>query len=73
LFSNAARESRWLLRGQGSGTRDAVESALVPHRHQLRIGMELGDSEAIKRATAEGLGILAYRAGWSQISSKAVV
>ena len=57
LFSNAARESRWLLREQGSRTRDAVESALVPHLHQLRIGMELGDSEAIKRATAEGLGI----------------
>jgi DNA-binding transcriptional LysR family regulator len=54
---NVLRESRWLLREEGSGTRDAVESALVPHLHQLRIGMELGDSEAIKRATAEGLGI----------------
>ena len=29
----------------------------MPHLHQLRIGMELDDSEAIKRATAEGLGI----------------
>ena len=54
---NVLRESRWLLREEGSGTRNAVESALVPHLHQLRIGMALGDSEAIKRATAEGLGI----------------
>ena len=56
LFSNAARKSRLLLKEQASLTRDAVESALVPHLHQLRIGMELGDPEAIKRATAEGLG-----------------
>jgi len=54
---NVLRESRWLQRERGSGTRDAVESSLVPYLHQLRIGMELDDSEAIKRATAEGLGI----------------
>jgi len=42
---------------KGSGTRDAVESALTPHLHHLQIGIELGDSEAIKRAAAEGLGI----------------
>lgn len=51
------RGARWLLREQGSGTRDAVEAALMPHLHQLQIGVELGDSEAIKRAAAEGLGI----------------
>ena len=42
---------------KGSDTRDAVESALTPHLHHLQIGIELGDSEAIKRAAAEGLGI----------------
>ena len=57
------RESRWLLREQGSRTRNAVKSALVPHLHQLRIGMELGGPEAIKRATDEGLGITCL-SGW---------
>ena len=51
------RESRWLLREVGSGTRDAVESALLPHLHHLQTGVELADSEAIKRAAAEGLGV----------------
>ena len=51
------RGARWLLREKGSGTRDAVESVLTPHLHHLQIGIELGDSEAIKRAAAEGLGI----------------
>lgn len=51
------QNARWLLREPGSGTRDAVESALLPRLHTIKSGISLGDSEAIKRAAAEGLGV----------------
>ncbi|MGC5271579.1 LysR substrate-binding domain-containing protein, partial [Salmonella enterica] len=51
------READWLLREAGSGTREAVEHALIPYLHHLPSSFEFGNSEAIKRATAEGLGI----------------
>lgn len=51
------REVRWLLREPGSGTREAVEQALLPHLDHLPADMTLGSSEAIKNAVAEGLGI----------------
>ena len=50
----ALNQARWLLREPGSGTREAVEQALLPHHH-LDAGIEFGNSEAIKRAAAEGL------------------
>lgn len=51
------READWLLREAGSGTREAVEHALIPYLHHLPSSFEFGNSEAIKRATAEGLGL----------------
>ena len=51
------RDAGWLLREPGSGTREAVEHALVPHLHYLRSNGEFSNSEAIKNATAEGLGV----------------
>ncbi|ANB19588.1 LysR family transcriptional regulator [Dokdonella koreensis] len=51
------REVRWLLREPGSGTREAVEQALLPHLDHLPADMTLGSSEAIKYAVAEGLGV----------------
>lgn len=47
----------WLMREPESGTRETVEYELLRHLGRLRIGMELGGAEAIKRATSEGLGI----------------
>jgi DNA-binding transcriptional LysR family regulator len=47
----------WLQREQGSGTREAVEQALVPHVLRLRSTLTLGSSEAIKNSAAEGLGL----------------
>jgi DNA-binding transcriptional LysR family regulator len=47
----------WLLREAGSGTREIINQALIPHLHRLRSGIEFGNSEAIKRAAAQGLGI----------------
>lgn len=53
----ALREARWLFREPGSGTREAVEHALLPHLHHLRFHMQLGSAEAIRQAVAEGLGV----------------
>lgn len=51
------REATWLLREDGSGTRDVVERALLPRLHHLRTDADLGSAEAIKQAAAEGLGL----------------
>lgn len=53
----ALRAARWLLREPGSGTREMVEHALLPHLHQLPAAATLGSSEAIARCAAQGLGI----------------
>jgi DNA-binding transcriptional LysR family regulator len=50
-------QAQWLLRESGSGTRETVESALLPHLLNIPLSMTLGSSEAIKNAVAEGLGI----------------
>lgn len=57
LSLNILREVEWLMREEGSGTREAVEHALLPYLHHLPLACEFGNSEAIKRATAEGMGI----------------
>jgi len=53
----ALRQATWLLREIGSGTRETIDQLLTPHLYQLRAGIEFGNSEAIKRAAASGLGI----------------
>ena len=49
--------ARWLLREPGSGTREAVEQALLPYLHHFARAMQLGSTEAIKQAAAAGLGV----------------
>lgn len=51
------REAPWLLREPGSGTREAVELALLPYLQNIQPAMTLGSSEAIKNLVAEGLGV----------------
>lgn len=51
------RETGWLLREPGSGTREAVQNALLPHLHVLRETGEFSNSEAIKHAAAAGMGV----------------
>ena len=51
------RKAPWLLREPGSGTREMVEHALLPHLQQLPATATLGSSEAIARCVAQGLGI----------------
>jgi len=53
----ALRLQRWLVREPGSGTREAVEHAVLPHLHQWGQPMQLGSTEAIKQAAAAGLGL----------------
>jgi DNA-binding transcriptional LysR family regulator len=58
----ALREASWLLREPGSGTREVVEGALLPHLRRLRAEGEVASSEALKEAVAEGAGSRACRA-----------
>jgi DNA-binding transcriptional LysR family regulator len=51
------QQADWLLREAGSGTREVMASALLPHLHRLRTDIEFGSAEAIKQAAAEGLGL----------------
>jgi DNA-binding transcriptional LysR family regulator len=51
------RELLWLVRESGSGTREATDQALLPHLRSYRRSIELGSSEAIKHAAAEGVGV----------------
>ena len=53
----ALRKCNWLLREPGSGTREAVEHALLPHLHEFQSSLEIGSAEAIKNAASEGLGL----------------
>ncbi len=46
----------------GSGTREAVEQALLPHLRGFAQTLQLGNTEAIKQAAIAGLGLAAYRA-----------
>jgi DNA-binding transcriptional LysR family regulator len=57
LTAKQLSRSCWLLREPGSGTREAVEQALLPHLVDLQSTMTLGSSESIKNAVAEGLGV----------------
>jgi DNA-binding transcriptional LysR family regulator len=47
----------WVLREPGSGTREATDRWLQGRVRPLRIELELGSSEAVKRVVAAGVGI----------------
>lgn len=55
--SERLAKTNWLLREQGSGTREALEHILLPHLSQLKSCLEFNSHEAIKQAAAHGLGI----------------
>ena len=50
-------QASWILREPGSGTREASDRWLLEKLRPLRIGLELGSSEAVKRVVAAGVGI----------------
>lgn len=47
----------WILREQGSGTRQSFERGMQGLMPQLQVALELGQTEAIKQAVAANLGI----------------
>ncbi|WP_192036289.1 LysR substrate-binding domain-containing protein [Halomonas sp. YLGW01] len=62
LEGEALAEAPWILREQGSGTREVFEAAMAPvlqaaPSRRLRVRMELGQHEAIKQAVKAGLGL----------------
>jgi DNA-binding transcriptional LysR family regulator len=55
--AEALRGAEWILRERGSGTREVVEQLLTSQLGDIKLAMELGASEAIKRAVESGIGI----------------
>jgi DNA-binding transcriptional LysR family regulator len=47
----------WVLREQGSGTREVSDRWLGSQLGDVRVELELGSNEAVKRAVASGLGV----------------
>jgi DNA-binding transcriptional LysR family regulator len=47
----------FVMREQGSATREAAEAGLNAHGVSISVCMELGSNEAVKRAVASGLGL----------------
>lgn len=47
----------WILREQGSGTRELVDHLLLSKLSHYHVTMELGNSEAIKHAVRYGMGL----------------
>ncbi|MEE2885301.1 MAG: selenium metabolism-associated LysR family transcriptional regulator [Chloroflexota bacterium] len=47
----------FVLRESGSATRDIAEKSLAEHEFPVKVSMELGSNEAVKRAVEAGLGI----------------
>ena len=47
----------WILREQGSGTREIVDYLLLSHLPKFDLALELGNSEAIKNAVRHGMGV----------------
>lgn len=50
-------QASWVMRETGSGTREASDRWLIPQLDELRVDLELGSNEAVKRAVAQGVGI----------------
>lgn len=47
----------FIVREQGSGTRNAMEHFFAEHRFEPRITMEMGSNETIKQAVMAGMGV----------------
>ena len=47
----------FIVREQGSGTRQAMEKFFTEHRFEPRITMEMGSNETIKQAVMAGMGV----------------
>ena len=50
-------KASWIMREEGSGTREIFEDAMNLHGFKSSVTMELGHTEAIKKAVESGLGV----------------
>eukprot|EP01035_Chromulina_nebulosa_P028620 gene28620-37821_t len=50
-------DATWVLREHGSGTRQITDAWLLKNLDRVRVGFELGSTEAIKRVVASGAGV----------------
>ena len=51
------RTAPWIMREKGSGTREVFEAVMAREQIEVPISLELGHTEAIKKATEAGLGV----------------
>lgn len=51
------QQGAWIMREKGSGTREVFEAALNKKSITITVAMELGHTEAIKKAVEAGLGV----------------
>jgi DNA-binding transcriptional LysR family regulator len=56
LGAEQLQQVSWIVREQGSGTRDVFEAALKQQQITFTVAMELGHTEAIKKAVEAGAG-----------------
>ena len=57
VYAGDLKNESWIVREEGSGTRQWIERALAPWRLPPANAWEIGSAEAIKSAVAAGLGI----------------
>lgn len=57
VYANDLRQYSWIMREEGSGTREVIEKAMAPYQLPSNDVLEIGDAEALKQAVAAGLGI----------------
>ena len=57
LTARELSHATWVLREQGSGTRQTTDAWLTRHLREVRVGIELGSTEAIKQVVASGFGL----------------
>ena len=51
------KSAQWIMREKGSGTREVFEAAMAREKAGFSIYLELGHTEAIKKAVEAGLGV----------------
>ncbi len=57
VSNSLLEQAPWIMREKGSGTREVFESAMKKKGIAFTVSMELGHTEAIKKAVEAGLGI----------------
>lgn len=57
ISTRELQQATWVLREEGSGTREAADRWLIRHLPEIDVELELGSNEAVKRAVAARMGL----------------